>query len=158
MPVDPRTPVLIGYGQVNQHEETNLEGKALEPVDLMEAAARQAAAAKVLGAVDTIRVVNLFSARYRDPGLLVGQRIGADHPGTYYSGVGGNMPQSLVNQACLDIWQGRAGVVLLAGGETWRSRTRLRARGSKLVWTHQGESVPLADSDDDGIRMAGAAE
>jgi acetyl-CoA C-acetyltransferase len=132
--------------------------KAPEPVDLMAVAARQAGSARVLGAVDAIRVVNLFSARYRDPGLLLGQRIGADHPATRYSRVGGNVPQSLVNRACLDIWRGHAGVVLLAGGETWHTRTRLRAKGSKLVWTRQDESVPLAEGDGDDFPMTGAAE
>jgi acetyl-CoA C-acetyltransferase len=153
MPVDPRTPVLVGYGQVNQRNET-----ALEPVDLMAAAAREAADARLLEVVDAIRVVNLLSAYYRDPGLLLGQRIGADRPATRYSPVGGNVPQSLVNQACLDIWHGRAGVVLLAGGETWRTRKRLRAQGSRLVWTQQDESVALAESDGDDIPMFGQAE
>jgi acetyl-CoA C-acetyltransferase len=153
MPVDPRTPVLVGYGQVNQRNET-----ALEPVDLMAAAAREAADARLLEVVDAIRVVNLLSAYYRDPGLLLGQRIGADRPATRYSPVGGNVPQSLVNQACLDIWHGRAGVVLLAGGETWRTRKRLRAQGSRLVWTQQDESVALAESDGDDVPMFGPAE
>jgi acetyl-CoA C-acetyltransferase len=157
MPVDPRTPVLIGYGQVN-HEDGAGEENAVEPVDLMAAASRQAADPRVLEAVDDIRVVNLFSARYRDPGLLLGQRIGAENPATRYSGVGGNVPQSLVNQACLDIQHGRAGVVLLAGAEMWRTRKQLRAKGGKLTWTHQDESVPVAEGGDDHVPMSGPAE
>ena len=89
--MDPRTPVLVGYGQINHREDRVAEENTLEPVDLMAAAARQAAEPRVLQAVDAISVVNLFSARYRDPGLLLGQRIGADHPATRYSGVGGNV-------------------------------------------------------------------
>ena len=154
MPPDSRTPVLIGYGQVNQRDERD----DVEPVELMAAAARQAADPRVLAAVDAVRVVNLFSARYRDPGLLLGQLIGADGPATRYTGVGGNVPQSLVNQACLDIQQGRANVVLIAGAETWRTRTQLRARGSRLRWTQQDESVPLAAGSDDHVPMAGPAE
>ncbi|MDT5320141.1 MAG: acetyl-CoA C-acetyltransferase, partial [Mycobacterium sp.] len=80
MPVNPRTPVLVGYGQINHREDRVAEENTLEPVDLMAAAAREAADSRVLEAVDAISVVNLFSARYRDPGLLLGQRIGADHP------------------------------------------------------------------------------
>ncbi|HEX7323473.1 MAG TPA: acetyl-CoA acetyltransferase [Mycobacterium sp.] len=158
MPVDPRTPVLIGYGQVNQHTGSDSSAAILEPVDLMAAAAREAADAKVLSAVDAIRVVNLFSAHYRDPGLLLGQRIGADRPATRYTAVGGNVPQSLVNQACLDIVAGAAGVVLLAGAETWRSRTRLRAAGGRLAFTVQDESVPLAEGNGDDAPMFGPAE
>jgi acetyl-CoA C-acetyltransferase len=157
MPVDPRTPVLIGYGQVNQRDDWD-EVNTVEPVDLMVAAARRAADPRVLEAIDAIRVVNIFSARYRDPGLLLGQRIGADRPATRYSGVGGNVPQSLVNQACLDIQRGRSDVVLLAGAEMWRSRMQLRAKGAKLVWTQQDESVPVAPGGDDHVPMAGPAE
>jgi acetyl-CoA C-acetyltransferase len=146
--------VLVGYGQVNQHDDR----PEVEPVDLMEAAAREAVDARVLEAVDAVRVVNLLSWRYRDPGLLLAQRIGADKAVTRYTGIGGNVPQSLVNQACLDIQSGRAGVVLIAGAETWRTRTRLRAKGQKPNWTRQDESVPPAEGGDDNVPMAGDAE
>src|SRR5262249_10812486 len=145
MPVDPRTPVLIGYGQVNHRDEIDPDTPSVEPVDLMVAAARQAGDAQVLTAVDSIRVVNVLSAQYRDPGLLLGERLAVSKFTTLYSPVGGNVPQSLVNQACLDIQSGRAGVVLLAGAETWRTRRGLRAKGSKLVWTAQDQSVPMAE-------------
>ena len=73
MTIDPRTPVLVGYGQVNQHDER----PRVEPVDLMVAAARAAADPRVLEAVDSVRIVNLLSWRYRDAGLLLAQRISA---------------------------------------------------------------------------------
>jgi acetyl-CoA C-acetyltransferase len=158
MPVDPRTPVLIGCGQVNHRGEIDPETRSVEPVDLMVAAARQAADSQVLEAVDSIRVVNILSATYRDPGRLLGERVGAANFSTLYSPVGGNVPQSLVNQACLDIQQGKAGVVLLSGAETWRTRRGLRAKGGKLVWTTQDESVPMAEISGDDVPMAGDAE
>jgi acetyl-CoA C-acetyltransferase len=112
----------------------------------------------VIEAVDSIRVVNILSAHYRDPGLLLGERIGAADFTTFYSPIGGNVPQSLVNEACLDIQGGRAGVVLLAGAETWRTRRGLRAKGSKLVWTVQDESIPTAEVSGEDVPMAGEAE
>ena len=150
--------MLIGWGQVNHRDETDLETRSVEPLDLMATAARQAADSQVLQAVDSIRVVNVLSAHYRDPGLLLGKRIGAADFTTLYSPVGGNVPQSLVNQACLDIQRGRAGVVLLAGAETWRTRRGLKAKGSKLTWTLQGDSVPMAKVSGDDVPMAGDAE
>ncbi|OBG96996.1 acetyl-CoA acetyltransferase [Mycobacterium sp. E3298] len=158
MTVDPRTPVLIGYGQVNHRDEIDPDKRSVEPMDLMAAAARQAADSRVIEAVDSIRVVNILSAQYRDPGLLLGQRIGASDFTTLYSPVGGNVPQSLVNQACLDIQRGRAQVVLLAGAETWRTRRGLRAQGGKLEWTIQDDSVPMAEVSGDDVPMAGDAE
>lgn len=154
MSIDPRTPVLVGFGQVTQRTEE----PDVEPVDLIAAAAREAADPRVLAAVDSIRVVNLLSWRYRDPGLLVGQRIGAPGAATRYTGIGGNTPQSLLNQTCLDIQQGRADVVLLAGGETWRTRKRLQARGIRPAWTKQDESVPTPPGAGADVPMSGPAD
>lgn len=153
MSVDPRTPVLIGYGQVNHRDD-----EPVEPVDLMAAAARRAADEAVLTAVDTVRVVNLLSAQYRDPGRLLAQRLGADFPATGYTALGGNTPQSLLNRTCRDIQAGSADLVLLAGAETWRTRTRLRAHGGKLAWTQQDNSVPMAECVDENTPMAGPGE
>ena len=158
MPVNPRTPVLVGYGQLNHREDPSAEVNSKEPVDLMAEAARQAADPRVLEAIDAISVVNLLSARYRDAGLLLGQRIGAARAATRYSGVGGNVPQSLVNRACMDIQRGRADVVLVAGAEMWRTRMQLRAKGKRLTWTDQDESVPIAQGSDENVPMAGPAE
>ncbi|WP_029114004.1 acetyl-CoA acetyltransferase [Mycobacterium sp. URHB0044] len=154
MPVDPRTPVLVGYGQVNQRDGD----PAIEPVDLMERAARAAADPRVLEAVDSVRIVNLLSWRYRNPGLLLAQRIRAPHADSRYTSIGGNVPQSLVNQACLDIQRGRTDIVLIAGAETWRTRTKVRAAGGKLDWTKQDESVPAPQGADDEFQMAGPVE
>jgi hypothetical protein len=44
----PRTPVLVGYGQVNQRDEE----PSVEPIDLMAAAARAAADPRVLEALE----------------------------------------------------------------------------------------------------------
>ena len=139
MGLDPRTPVIVGAGQVNER----LDNPELEPVDLMAMAAREAADPRVLQAVDSVRVVNLLSWRYRDPGLALGGLIGADAPATRYTGIGGNVPQTLVNQACLDIMAGRNEVVLLAGAETWRTRKAQKANGIRPDWTSQDESVPV---------------
>src|ERR1700741_817002 len=154
MPIDPRTPVLVGYGQVNQHDDH----PGVEPVDLMVAAARAAADPRALEAVDSIRIVNVLSWRYRDPGLLLAQRLRSKTPATRYTGGGGNIPQALVNQACLDIQAGRTDTVLIAGAETWRTSTRLRASGAKPDWTSQDETVPMAERLDEDTHMAGPAE
>jgi hypothetical protein len=150
----PRTPVVVGYGQVNQRDEN----PSVEPIDLMVAAARAAADPRVLEAVDSVRIVSVLSWRYRDPGRLLAQRIHARDATSRYTGVGGNVPQSLVNQACLDIQSGRADLVLIAGAETFRTRTRLRAHGTKPDWTSQDESMPFAEGANENLPMVGPAE
>jgi acetyl-CoA C-acetyltransferase len=149
MPLDPRTPVIIGGGQVNQR--TSDGDPALEPVDLIVEAARRASAdaglanGGALAAVDSIRIVSLLSWRYRDPGALVGQRIGASPKQTAVTTPGGNSPQSLVNRTALDIAAGRNDVVLIGGAEAWRTRMSFRSTGDRPEWTTQDESVPEAE-------------
>ena len=152
--MDPRTPVIVGVGHVNPREPA----PAVDPVGVRAAAAREAADPRVLQAVDAIRVVNLLSWRYRDPGLLLAACIGAPTAATYYTGVGGNTPQSLVNQACLDIQAGRNDAVLLAGGETWRTRMRLKAKGIRPEWTRQDETVAVPPGAEHEVPMSGPAE
>jgi acetyl-CoA C-acetyltransferase len=156
MPVNPRTPVLVAHGQVNHREPP--QDNTLEPVDLIVAATREAADARVLAAIDSIRVVNLLSVYYRDPALLLGQRLGLETFTTKYSGIGGNVPQTLVNRACVDIQQGRADVVLVAGAEMWRTRTQNRAAGQRLTATAQDDSIPVPEGSDENVPMAGESE
>ncbi|MET0727474.1 MAG: acetyl-CoA acetyltransferase [Acidimicrobiales bacterium] len=159
--LDPRTPVLVGGGQLNQRVDQGEE--PIEPVDLMAEALRRAAEASGAGdaaltGADSVYVVRLLSWRYRDPGLLVAQRLGATPRDTGMSGMGGNSPQSLVNQACLAIQAGEADLVLLAGAEAWRSRTAARTAGTPLPWTAQGDDVPTARALTADVAMSAPAE
>lgn len=156
MTLDPRTPVLVGTGQVDERDG------GVEPVDLMVRAARAAAAdagsARLLELVDSVRVVGLLSWRYRDPGALVADRIGASVRHTGYTGNGGSTPQVLVNGAAEDIVAGRADVVLIGGAESWRTRTKLRAQKLRPEWTTQDESVPAAEIMVTDVPMAAESE
>ena len=146
MALDPRTPVLVGTGQVNQRTDADSPFSEIpEPIDLMERAARLAAedagALDLLTAVDTVSVANIFSWKYRDPGALLGERLGAAPKRTFYTGPSGNSPQLLVNHAAADILAGDADVVLIGGAEMWRSRNKMMATGVQPSWTTQDESI-----------------
>lgn len=142
MTVDPRTPVLVGGAQLT------LRDGAPEPVEMIVSAARTAAAEAgapgLLEKLDAVRLVRMLSWRYRDPGALVGERLGATIRHSGYTGNGGNAPQALVNSACEDIAAGRLDAVLVGGAEAWRTRSRLRRTGERPAWTVQDESVPKA--------------
>ncbi|MET8430442.1 acetyl-CoA acetyltransferase [Nocardia sp. NPDC004860] len=142
MTLDPRTPVLVGGGQLNSR------AGGREPVDLIAdaayVAAENAGSPRLLTAIDTIRIVGLLSWRYRDPGLLVADRIGASPRSTGYTGNGGNTPQTLLNAAAADILAGRADVVLIGGAEAWRTRMSLRGQGLRPEWTTQDDEIPAA--------------
>lgn len=149
MPVDPRTPVLVGVGQLNQRTAPDAPFAEIpEPIDLVERAARLAAedagSGELLTNVDTISIANIFSWEYRDPGRLLADRLGAAPKRTFYTGPSGNSPQLLVNHAAADILAGDADVVLVGGAEMWRSRSKLMAANVKPNWTEQDECVPGA--------------
>lgn len=144
--LDPRTPVLVGTGQFSNRVDRG--NPVLEPTDLMVEALRRAEAdsgvANVLAAADSARVIMLLSWRYRDPGALVAERVGAPIRESVYTVMGGNYVQALVNRTALDILEGRNDLVLLTGAEAWRSRSDARKTEQPLPWTVQGDDVATA--------------
>ena len=150
--LDPRTPVLVGAGQLSQRVDRGAD--VLEPVDLMVEALRRAetdsGATGVLARADSVRVSRELSWSYGDPGALVGERVGASPRQTLYTVMGGNYVQSMVNLTARDIAAGRADVVLVCGAEAWRSRNAARAEGRELAWTTQpaGTTPTVALGDD----------
>ncbi|MFC8529890.1 acetyl-CoA acetyltransferase [Nocardia sp. NPDC057227] len=156
MALDPRTPVLVGTGQYTEREGGR------EPIDLLADAARAAAADAgtpgLLAAVRAVRVVGLLSWRYRDPGALLADRLGAQGCSTGYTGNGGNSPQTLVNRAAAQIAAGELDVALIGGAESWRTRMKLRGNGIRPEWTVQDESVPKAELVVPEVAMAAESE
>lgn len=100
----------------------------------------------------------MLSWRYRDPGRLVAERIGADPRTTSVTGMGGNGPQSLVNLASAAIQAGQADLVLLGGAEAWRTRMAARSAGADLGWTTQGDDVPEAPESVPEVPMTAPGE
>lgn len=141
---DPRTPVLIGTGQFSNRVDRGAE--PLEPVALMAEALRLAeadsGATGVLAGADSIRVINQLSWRYRNPGLAAAALIGAPVRESQYTVMGGNYVQTLVNRTALDILEGRNDLVLLTGGEAWRTRGAAKKEQRDLGWTEQPEDTP----------------
>jgi acetyl-CoA C-acetyltransferase len=139
--VDPRTPVLIGTGQVT-HRAAGLDD-SLSPIQLIAEACRRAAADAGLSSmpnVDSIRVVSLLSWRYYDPARFVAAELGITSKEHAYTSSGGNTPQSLVNLTALEIQRGEVDTVVLAGGEAWRTRMRARAADVEL-WDKVSDDV-----------------
>lgn len=142
MPIDPRTPVIIGVGQF-LHRAEGLDD-ALEPAALMTAAIEAAAGDAGLSGVpqvDSIRVVGLLSWRYRNPAWVVAQRLGQQPRQLAVSTMGGNAPQALLNATCRDIAAGELDIAILTGGESWRTRMRARKTGAHLEWTKAPEDA-----------------
>ena len=101
----------------------------------------------------------MLSWRYRDPGLLLGEQIGASRRSRRCTAASAATCRS--RWSTRRAWTSSAGrptSCCIGGAETWRTRTRLRAEDKKPDWTQQDESVPQAPGGEDDVPMAGPAE
>lgn len=150
VPIDPRTPVLVGAGQ-SLVRAAGIDD-AVDASELMARAIRSAMADAGLASldrIDSIRVVGLLSWKYGNPGRVVADRLGISSTEFAVTPMGGNSPQSLVNTSARDIQRGDADLIVLTGGEAWRTRMRARKTGVELDWpTAPPDSVPIVLGDD----------
>lgn len=136
MPLDPRTPVLVGVGQTQQRVAD--PSAALEPIDLLADAVHAAdidtgARRSLLASIDTVAVVDMLSWNYPDPGALLARRLGTSPRQTITTTVGGNSPQMMMNRLAAGIGRGDHDVVVLGGAECVYTRWRAR-RAEPKVW------------------------
>ena len=153
--IDPRTPILVGQAQVEQHID-NLES-ASGPIELMSQAVRAAfadagiqnAGTKNAATIDALRVVRSLSTRNTNPARDIASALDISANEYGLTPHGGNMPQYLVNSAALQIRDDGAQMIVLTGGESFRSRRRARAAQMTLPWMepHDGEA-PTALGED----------
>ena len=96
--LDPRTPIIVGSGQLNDRDHGS------EPIDLMtrcaEAALTDAASAALRDRIDAVRVVwGVWP--YVDPGRLIADRLGAGSARTSITTMGGNQVYDLVTDTAV---------------------------------------------------------
>jgi acetyl-CoA C-acetyltransferase len=145
--LDPRTPVVVGVGQLTLRPDDDKLG--LGPVDLpiemmveaLRRAERDSGAPGLVAAADSVRVVSTSSCRYLDPAALIAARLGLDTVQTGLTRYGGQVPSSLVAHSASDIITGARDVVLIAGGESWYSRMIAMRAGETLPSTEQPEGL-----------------
>jgi acetyl-CoA C-acetyltransferase len=160
MQLDPRTPVIVGVGQISHRTDQGAD--PLQPTELMAEALRRAeadcGAMGLLAGLDSIRVTRTLSWRYRNPGALVAEHLGVEIAHSEHARGGGNTPQALLNAAATDLLAGRADAVAICGGEAWRTRMDHYKRGDKPNWFSQDDSVPEAETNGDEMEMSFADE
>jgi acetyl-CoA C-acetyltransferase len=145
--MDPRTPVLVGAGAIEQRADDPAD--AMEPVELMVEAARQAASPELLRRADVV-LVPRGMWRYRDPGRSVAAAIDAKSARTVMVEIG-VLQTTLVAAAASRIARGDVDVALIVGGEA-----RHRAQTAKRLGVDLPEHV--AQDDDPDERLQPAAE
>jgi acetyl-CoA C-acetyltransferase len=154
MTLDPRTPVVVGVGQVTIHPDPDIEpAQRPEPLDLMvralrtaaedcdgvAAGATAAAGSALIRRAGSIRVVVPLGWRAINPALLVAERLGTAPAELMLSAIGGNAPQALLHDACRAIGRGDLDVVLVTGAEALYTRALSRRNPAQapLTWVRQ---------------------
>ncbi|WP_127502203.1 acetyl-CoA acetyltransferase [Actinoplanes solisilvae] len=140
--LDPRTPVLVGVGQVSERlDSPGYQGRS--PVSLAADAARVALddAGVAASEIDTIAVVPQFEISLPwavpllgasdNPPRSIAARIGASPRRAVLEVGGGQAPQHLVNEFAGAIAAGDASVVLLAGSEAISTITQALSSESR---------------------------
>jgi len=144
--VDPRTPVLVGVGQVSERlDEPGYRRRS--PVDLAADAARAALAdagadpAALAGAIDTVAGVRQFEISHPAARAPLGRsdnyprsvasRIGAAPARAILEVTGGQAPQHLVNELAATIAAGGGEMVLVFGSEAISTTQRYAAAAGR---------------------------
>ena len=161
--IDPRTPILVGSGQVSDFDTPPEMGQSA--IDMIERAARNAAADTgaregVLAALDSICILRLYTdtswrfqspfGKCTNPPAAVAGRLGAAQARLQYTHPGGNMPQYMVNRTAEEIAAGEVDLALIAGGEALRTMRGARKAEVEIDWHEDapagyGDYVEIGD-------------
>jgi acetyl-CoA C-acetyltransferase len=158
------TPIVVGVGQFTQRNAQKGDWKSSKtPMELVIEAARIAAADTGLGdsflkkadnfsivqfTADGSEVGRLPVGQYKNPPRTVAQAFGAKPDKEYYTAVGGNTPQWLVNRTAEEIANGETQIALLAGSEDLATMTSALNAGESLDWGDDpgGEPTVIGDN------------
>ena len=142
-PPEHRIPVIVGVGEMVDRPAEIAAG--LEPLALLDAALRRAeqdSGAKLLGAVDSLDIVNFLSWRYQDPARQLSDRLGIAPRHAYYGPVGGESPIRYLHEAAQRIARGECAVAAICGAEAQSTATKAERAGLTLPWTPFAHDVP----------------
>ncbi|KAA1416901.1 crotonase/enoyl-CoA hydratase family protein [Nocardioides humilatus] len=140
--LDPRTPVIVGAGQVVQRVPDPTKDPVELAVEALRAAEADAGGAGLLSGADAVYAVATTSWTYRDQAALVAERVGAQPQETIQSArFGGDAGQALINAAGQAIADGDASVVLVCGAEAGATLAAAQKSGIEVTWPQQAADV-----------------
>lgn len=155
MSIHPRTPVIIGVGQVTDVPDANaIWSQRPQPLDLLitalERAASDTGSTRSLQQLDEIVSVASFTWKTKNPSLLVAEHFGLSDVVTRLTPTGGNIPQYLVHETSRRILDGEVNLVAVVGSEAMNAAAMARKVGERPNWVMQGDDVatPQIDQDD----------
>ncbi len=152
--------MIVGVGEVVGPRSSSPD-TAVEPMDLILAAVREAAAdcgvadpAGVLRAVDAVHAVRTTSWSYATAAATLAARVGATPRHTADTTVGGHWPARLLDDAAARLAAGESDVALVVGGEAQATVTALAKAGidpvADLGWSREPGGPPAFDPEELG--------
>ncbi len=159
MSIDPRTPVLVGQGQIVNHAATLADAR--EPAQLIAEAIKSAttdAGLNTVPDVDALNIVRMLSWRYANPAHTVARLLGINTRADGITPHGGNMPQLVVNKLAREIQRGELDIAIIAGGESSYSRARAQRESATLNWTPETQGTPAPHQIIDDAAMSSPEE
>jgi acetyl-CoA C-acetyltransferase len=153
--LDPRTPVLVGCGDVTDATTPARAGRS--PYELIAQAARRAladsgAAPGLAAAVDTVATLRSFAdTSHRFASAIgastnapksVARRLGLNASRHLYTHSGGNLPQVLVDTLAEQIARGDVRAALICGGEALRTQQGVLRDGLPVSWAEDPGGTP----------------
>ncbi|HET8990894.1 MAG TPA: hypothetical protein VFN59_07325, partial [Acidimicrobiales bacterium] len=150
MALDPRTPVVVGVGQVSvppvagQGYRDRPTPLALMGDALVAAADDAGAGAALLARLDEVVAVSSFVWRARDPAGLVLEALGLAPRATALAPTGGSQPQRLVARAARRIVAGELDAIAIVGAEAMYAHRLARLEGHPVDWPgHEDGPAPV---------------
>ncbi len=155
MTLDPRTPVVVGVGQVTVPPDAGhgYDGRPT-PLGLMCGALEAAAAdagprGALLARLDEVVAISSFVWRARDPAALVLETLGLAPRATALAPTGGSQPQRLVAAAARRIAAGGLDAVAIVGAEAMYAHRLARREGRPVDWPgHEDGPAPVTTGRD----------
>ena len=144
--INPKTPVLVGSGQVTQKIENFEDAK--NPIELMKdssvLAINDTGIEDLTDHIDSIVTVRFifdsgaglrppFSI-YNNPPKSLADKLNVKGAKTFYGPTGGNTPQFLLNILAEKISKGECAIALLSGSECFSSMKKASKLGKKTGW------------------------
>ena len=134
--LDPRTPVLVGVGQLsNRVDRGRVAARAGRPdrrAPCGAPATTPGAGATCWHGADSVRIVQMLSWRYRDPAALVAAAARRRRPATpRVSRRAATARRRWSTGPAATSQRGDVDLVLIGGAEAWRTRTRPRTAGKR---------------------------
>jgi acetyl-CoA C-acetyltransferase len=161
--IDPRTPVLVGCGQITDHKGPPSSTRSnvafcAEAAQMALTDTTAGVGAEALGRkIDAVAVLEFFPdvsprfaspfGRCSNPPKGVANRLQAMPRQLLYTHSGGNMPQYMVNRFAEEIANGETELALVCGAELLRSNQNARKAGLKIDWNEDpgGEPTRIGD-------------